>query len=184
MKKLLVLVIAFMIFGRSMEAQNQARREKVLIAYFSWSGNTRTVARFIHEKTGGELFEIVTVDPYPTDFNACVTQAERELKELHRPPLATKVNNLDSYDVIFLGYPSWFYTIPRAVAVFLESYNFRGKTIIPFSTHEGGGLSNSIRDINKLCPNSTLLEAIVIRGTQAGRSQADVDRWLRKIGMI
>jgi flavodoxin len=142
------------------------------------------MAEDINRKVGGDIFEIVTVNLYPKEFNACVEQAEREKEANYRPALANRINNMDTYDVIFLGYPSWFYTIPMAVATFLESYNLRGKTIVPFSTHGGGGLSGSIRDITRLCPGSTILEAIAIRDSRAKNSGADVDRWLRKLAFI
>jgi len=161
------------------------KENKILVAYFSRTGNTEVIANLIHESVGGDIFKIVTVDPYPTDYNACVEQARKELESNYRPKLATRVENMESYDVIFLGYPNWCGTMPMAVFTFLEEYNFSGKTIIPFCTHEGSGLGNSVRDIARLCPNSTLLDGLAIRGSnvRSAQTQKDVADWLRKIGM-
>jgi flavodoxin len=98
--------------------------------------------------------------------------------------LAAKVENINSYDVVFVGYPDWWGTMPMAVFTFLEEYNFSGKTIVPFCTHEGSGLGRSVEDIRKLCPQSTIVEGLAVRGSSVKNAQNDVSDWLRKIGMI
>jgi flavodoxin len=108
-----------------------SKTKNILIAYFSHSGNTQVIANQIYESVGGDIFKIVTVDPYPTNYNAVVNLAKQEQKNDYRPELATKVENMDSYDVIFVGYPNWWATMPMAVFTFLEEYDFAGKTIIP-----------------------------------------------------
>lgn len=158
--------------------------KKVLVAYFSHSGNTRVIANQIHKIVGGDTFEIVTVNSYPTDYNACVEQASKELKENYRPQLATEVKNMESYDIVFVGYPNWWGTMPMAVFSFLEKYNLSGKTIIPFCTHEGSRLGQSVSDITKLCSKSTILEGIAIRGSSVKTAENDVSQWLKKIGII
>jgi len=162
---------------------SDAEEEKILVAYFSHSGNTRVIANQIHEKVGGDIFEIVTVNPYPKDYDAVVDQAKQEQEDDYRPELATEVENMDSYDVVFIGYPNWWGTMPMPVFTFLEEYKFSGKTIIPFCTHEGSGLGRSVEDITELCPQSTILDGLAIRGSNVETAQDDVSEWLREIGM-
>jgi flavodoxin len=166
------------------QTQMDSARKKILIAYFSRSGNTREIANQIQENVGGDLFEIVTVDPYPADYNGTVDQAKREQENNYRPKLTAEVKNMDSYDVVFVGYPNWWGTMPMAVFTFLEGYNFSGKTIIPFSTHEGSRLGRSVNDIRELCPQATILDGLAIRGSDAKNARNDVAAWLRKLGMI
>ncbi|MCC5465126.1 flavodoxin [Pelosinus baikalensis] len=166
------------------QKQMDSTRKKILIAYFSRTSNTREIANQIHENVGGDLFEIVTVNPYPADYNGTVDQAKREQENNSRPKLTAEVKNMDSYDVVFVGYPNWWGTMPMAVFTFWEGYNFSGKTIIPFSTHEGSGLGRSVNDIRALCPQATILDGLAIRGSDAKNARNDVSAWLRKLGMI
>lgn len=135
------------------------------------------------EKVGGDIFEIVTVNPYPTDYDSVVDQTKQEQEDNYRPQLKTKVENMDSYDVVFIGYPNWWGTMPMPVFTFLEEYDFSGKTIIPFCTHEGSGLGRSVEDITELCPQSTILDGLAIRGSSVKTAQDDVSEWLREIRM-
>jgi flavodoxin len=155
----------------------------ILVAYFSHSGNTRMIANRIHENIGGDMFEIASVDPYPHDYDEVVAQARKELNEDYKPKLKTKVENMGLYNVIFVGYPNWWGTIPRPVATFLSGYDLSGKTIVPFCTHEGSGLGHSATDIKELCPQSTLLEGLPIRGSYVKNAQNEVSEWLHKIEM-
>ncbi|SFR16592.1 flavodoxin [Desulfoscipio geothermicus] len=161
-----------------------SKTKNILVAYFSHSGNTQVIANQIYESVGGDIFKIVTVDPYPTNYNAVVNLAKQEQKNDYRPELATKVENMDSYDVIFVGYPNWWATMPMAVFTFLEEYDFAGKTIIPFCTHEGSALGRSVDDITKLCPQSTILDGLAIRGRNVTNAKKDVLEWLRELGII
>ncbi len=156
---------------------------KILVAYFSHSGNTRVIANQIHESVGGDTFEILTVDPYPSDYDAVVEQARNELREGYRPKLKTKIENMGQYSVVFVGYPNWWGTIPMPVATFLSEYDFSGKTIVPFCTNEGSGLGRSVADIKELCPRSAILDGLAVRGSYAKEARNDVSEWLRKIGM-
>ena len=165
------------------QTQMDSAPKKILVAYFSHSGNTREIANQIHEKVGGDIFEIVTVNPYPADYDSVVDQAKQEQEDNYRPELATEVENMDSYDVVFVGYPNWWGTMPMPVFTFLEEYDFSGKTIIPFCTHEGSGLGRSVEDITDLCPQSTILDGLAIRGSSVETAQGDVSEWLREIGM-
>lgn len=155
----------------------------ILIAYFSHTGNTRTIANQIHDVAGGDLFEIKTVDPYPEEYEAVVEIAKKELNEGYKPPLATHVENIDSYDVIFLGYPNWWGTMPMAVETFLTEHDLSGKTVIPFCTHNGSGLGSSVIDIKNLCPEATLLEGLAVRGSAVKDAQSQVAEWIGTLGI-
>ena len=157
--------------------------KKILVAYFSHSGNTREIANQIHENVGGSIFEIVTVNPYPSNYDEVVKQAKQEQESGYKPTLKTKIENIESYDVIFIGYPNWCGTIPRLVAAFLSEYHFSGKTIVPFCTHEGSSLGRSITDSNKLCPQSTMLDCLAVRGRNVKNAQNEVSEWRHELEM-
>lgn len=171
---------------------------KILIAYYSRKGNnyaggrivnlpvgnTEIIAKKISVLTGGDLFEIKTVQSYPDDYTEATEVAKDELKENARPELSEKIDNLNSYEVIFLGYPSWWGTMPMPVFTFLESCDFSGKTIMPFCTHEGSGLGRSEQDIKKLCKNTNVLPGIAVRGSSVANADREVVYWLKKSGMI
>ena len=129
------------------------------------------------------MSQIKTVKSYPEDYTETTNVAQEELRKNSRPELTEIVDNMDSYDVIYIGYPNWYGTMPMAVFTFLESYDFSGKTIIPYCTHEGSGLGQSVRDIKKLCPNSRVLDGLAIKGGSVNRNQNDVSAWLHKLGI-
>ncbi|AEH51544.1 flavodoxin [Pseudothermotoga thermarum] len=172
--------------------------KKSLIAYFSrkgdnWFkgkivtlevGNTEIVARKIKEITGGDLFEIKTVKQYPKDYYETVEIAKEEKKQNARPELINKLENISQYEVIFLGYPNWWGTMPMAVFTFLESYDFSGKIIAPFCTHEGGGLGTSERDIRKLCPSAVVLPGLAIRGSRVYNADKVILDWLKELKLL
>lgn len=151
----------------------------ILIAYFSYSGNSRRVAELIQEKTGGDIFRIETINPYPTDYNAVVDQAKKEQEYNYRPKLTAQVDDVGEYDVVFVGYPNWWITMPMAVFTFLEEYDLSGKMVIPFCTHRGSGLGQSVDDIKELCPNSIIIEGLEIMDDEEFEQQ--IDNWLNKI---
>ena len=169
--------------------------KKCLIAYFSRRGqnysngrivdlkvgNTEIVAKMIRKKTGGDLFQIDTVSAYPKDYTETTEVAKSELRSKARPKLTGQVENMATYDVIFLGYPNWWGTPPMAVFTFLESYDFSGKTIVPFCTHEGSGMGHSEEDIAKACPKTTILEGLAIHGSQSSFADAEVSSWIDKL---
>ena len=155
--------------------------KKILVAYFSHSGNTREIANQIHKSVGGDIFEIQSVKPYPHDYDAVVQQARQELDSGYRPGLKTKAENITSYDLVFVGYPVWWGTFPAPVKTYLSEYDFSGKTIIPFCTHEGSGMGRSAADILKLCPKSTVLEGVAIRGSAVKTEHRKISEWLKKI---
>lgn len=172
---------------------------RILVTYFSRTGenysvgyiekgNTHIIADMIAEQTGGDTFEISTVTPYPDDYDECTDIAQQERNENARPELAESLDNLDDYDVVFIGYPIWWSDMPMAVYTFLESYDFAGKTIVPFCTHEGSGLSSTEESIAAACPDAEILDGLSIRGSVAQNSQEEaaeaVAEWLRQTGFI
>jgi flavodoxin len=165
-------------------AQNQSGARKILVAYFSWGGNTRIIAESVCQAVGGDIFEIKTVNIYPKEYRLVTDVARQEQETKARPALAASVNGMDSYDTVFLGYPNWWGTIPMALFTFLEAYDFTGKTIIPFCTHEGSALGRSVAEIRQLCPGATVLDGLAIRGGKVDRAQIDVQNWLRSLGVV
>ena len=165
-------------------AETGSGGKKILIAYYSRTGNTREIAHQIQKIAGGDLFEILPVQPYPKDYDEAVAQAKREQQAGARPKLKTRVKNIESYPIFFVGYPNWWGTMPMPLFTFLSDYNFSGKTIVPFCTHEGSRLGESVEDIRELCPQSTILEGLAVRGGGVKKAQNEVSGWLRKIGMI
>jgi flavodoxin len=153
--------------------------ENILIAYFSYSGNSKRAAELIQEKTGGDIFRIETVSPYPTNYNEVVDMAKMEQEYDSRPKIIAQVNCMEAYDVVFIGYPNWWITMPMAVFTFLEEYDFSGKMMIPFCTHRGSGLGGSVDDIMQLCPNSIIKEGLEIMDDEELDQQ--IDAWLDRI---
>ena len=143
-------------------------------------GNTEVVAKKIQSLTGSDLFEIDTVKPYPNDYTETTNVAKDEKRGNARPKLTATVENIDSYDIIYLGYPNWWGTFPMVVFTFLESYDFSGKTIIPFCTHEGSGIGSSERDIKKLCPEAKVMSGLAIRGGSVNSADSIIKSWLLK----
>ena len=170
---------------------------KGLIAYFSRkgnnylegrivnlpTGNTAVIAKKIQEITGSDIFIIKTVRSYPEDYTETTDVAGEEKKQNARPELTEKVEDMDSYDVIYLGYPNWWGTMPMALFTFLESYDFSGKTIAPFCTNEGSGMGSSERDIKELCPTAKVLSGLAIRGSSVDKADKDVANWLKKLDL-
>ena len=171
-------------FGVNSAAQNKSAQKKVLIAYFSRSGNTRTLANQIKDITNGDIFEIQMSKAYPEEYSACTEVAKRDKETNARPELKAKVHNLDTYDVVFIGYPNWWGTLPMALFTFLEGKDFNGKTVVPFCTHEGSGLGRGPNDIRRVCVGATVLDGLAIRGSRASRAQEDVTDWLNALKFI
>ena len=132
----------------------------------------------IAEQTGGALFKVETVTPYPEDYDETVDIAREEQDNNARPELSTHVEDMSRYDVIYLGYPNWWGTMPQAMFTFLEEYDFSGKTIIPFCTHGGSALGRSEEDIAELVPDARLLSGLAVSGSRVDDAQADVEEWL------
>ena len=135
------------------EENNNVNTEnpKILIAYYSYSGNTKEVAEAIHERTGGDLFEIKTEGSYPDEYRPMTQQAKKEIQDGYRPKLTTSVADISQYDIVFVGSPNWWGTITPQVSSFLENYDLSGKTVVPFITHGGGGVQNTVTDMAAQC---------------------------------
>lgn len=175
------------------------KNKKCLIAYFSRKGNnyvngkiidlpvgnTELVANLIHEKVGSELFSIETVDSYPEDYTKTTEIAQNQLRNKSRPEITKTVSKMQDYDVIFLGYPNWWGTMPMAVWTFLESYDFSAKIIVPFCTHEGSGMGHSEQDIKKICTGAKVLAGLPLKGVYVQSAtvaelKKDLCNWLDK----
>lgn len=174
-------VISLLLTNKESQAQNN---RKMLVAYFSQSGNTEEVANQIKKMSGADIFQIIPAKPYPNEYQAIVDQAKKEINEGYQPVLKTQPDDLKQYDVIFVGSPCWWGTIAPPVATFLANNDLAGKTIVPFMTHEGSRMGHSVADIKKLCPNSTVLEGLPIRGSQAKEASRDIMAWLKGMKMI
>ena len=169
--------------------------KKCLVAYFSRKGqnyvsgrivdlkvgNAEVVANMIQKIVGGDMFHIESVTAYPKDYTETTEVAKKELRAKARPKLTEQVKDIEAYDVIFLGYPNWWGTMPMPVYTFLESYEFSGKRIVPFCTHEGSGMGHSEKEIAKACPNATVLEGIAIQGARASSAESKVASWIDKL---
>lgn len=146
-------------------------------------GNMQYLAEFIAEETGGDLFQIITEKEYPVEYRATTDLASVEQKNNERPALTSHVEDMDQYDVIFLGYPNWWGTLPQAVMTFLEEYDFTGKTIVPFCSHGGSRLGRGPQDIASLCPGAEILDGLAVSGSAVSGAQADVQEWLNGLSL-
>ncbi|ACI19752.1 flavodoxin [Dictyoglomus thermophilum] len=153
----------------------------ILIIYYSWSGNTRKIAHIIQKEVGGDMVEIIPENPYPSSYNATVEQAKKEIKMDYKPPIKTKIEDIEKYDIIFVGTPNWWSTIAPPVATFLTQHNLLGKTIIPFITHGGGGQGRVVSDIKRLCPESKVLEPLSIYEGGSTDLREKILEWLKKL---
>lgn len=187
MKKKIFCTALVLVFLSASTAFSQTSNseEKILIAYYSLrNGNTRIAAEHIQKNVGGDVFRIETVQSYPSEYRAVTAQAKKEFDTGAWPDLKTQVKNFEKYNVIYLGLSNWWGIIVPAVMRFLSTYDFSGKTIIPFITHEGSRMGESEADIKKLAPKAQLLPGIAIRGRSVNDAGADVENWLRKIGKL
>ena len=155
----------------------------VLIAYFSWSGNTEQVAQIIRGETGGDLFEIAPATPYTDDYNELLDIAQQEQADSARPELAGQVEDWDRYDTVFVGYPNWWNDAPMAVYTFLESYDWSGKTLVPFNTSASGGFGRSLSGLEESAAGASILDGISFTERTLGDAQSEVAAWLDELGL-
>ena len=158
--------------------------KKMLVAYFSHTGNTRAIAGMIQEATGADIYEIVPANPYPAAYGDVLARGRQELNDNMMPKLKSEVPSLAPYDVIFVGSPNWFSTIALPVMTFLSGRDFTGKTIVPFMTHGGGGMGKGVQDVKRLAPGATLLEGRAFRGDAVADAGEDVRAWLRELRLV
>ena len=159
--------------------------KKALIIFYSWSGNTRGVAKEIQSQTGFDTIELELVKPYSTDYNTVLNEAQRDQHNQARPALKTKIDSKKwaEYDTIIIGYPNWWASIPMPIATLLESYDFNGKTILPFCSHGGGRFGQSITAISKLAPKAKIGSGLSIHYSGGSSLSKDVEKWLNKNGV-
>lgn len=180
-------------------------KANILITYFTWAdnthienpddidvdastsasvlapGNVALMAQWIQEETDGEMFSIVVDEPYSSDYDECLERASDEKAQNARPGLKNHLNNIDDYDVVFLGFPNWWYTCPMAIFSFIEEYDLSNKTIIPFVSHGTGGFANTITDLKDALPNNIFIDPIGIEREDLKDSQDEVKQWIRNI---
>ena len=159
-------------------APSAAADSSTLIAYFSWSGNTAQMAQMIADETGGTLFEIQPATPYTEDYDTLLDVAQQEQAENARPALAAQVEDWDSYDVVFVGYPDWWGDAPMLIYSFLEAYDWQGKTLIPFCTSGGSGFGRSLDQLADSAPGAEILEGLHINGDSVADAADEVASWI------
>jgi len=167
---------------------------KVLIVYLSRTNNTKTIAEIIHKNAGGTLVALELEKPYPENYRATVEQVVKENETGYLPPLKTKIDSIQKYDVVFVGFPTWGMKLPPPMKSFLKQYDLSGKTIVPFNTNDGYGIGSSFDTVKELCPKSKILDGFSIRGGTDSDGQArftkvenakdaetKVKKWLQEI---
>ena len=147
-------------------------------------GNTEKAAGMLADLPGGELYKIQQARPYSEDYSACTAEAKADLRANARPEVLNLPDDLDAYDEIYLGYPNYWGTMPMAVYTFLENYDLSGKTIHPFCTHEGSGLSRTERDIQKAAPGAVVTPGLAIHGSGVDGAKDAIARWVKENGSV
>lgn len=156
---------------------------KILVAYFSWGGTTRRMAQQIAEQTGGTLFEIEPVNPYPTEYTRCTEVALEERDSDARPAIKGSVEDMDSYDIVFIGCPVWWHTAPMIINTFTESYDFKGKTVVPFCTYASTYRDETLQKIVTLTPDASHLSGLGLTGSGVANAN-NVAEWLKEIKIV
>lgn len=155
---------------------------KILVAYFSWGGTTQRMAQEIVRQTGADIFRIEPVVPYPTDYTECTEVAQEEKNSNARPAIADEVENWNDYDTVFIGCPVWWWTTPMIICTFAESYDFEGKTVVPFCTYASTYRDETLARIVELTPDA---EHLTGEGLTSGRiNEQNISSWLKEIGII
>ena len=143
-------------------------------------GNTEKVAEMLADLTGGELYKIEQAEPYSDDYKTCVAQAREDWQKSARPAVLDLPDDLDAYDEIYLGYPNYCSTMPMVVYTFLDHYDFTGKTIHPFCTHEGSGLSDTKNDIRKAAHGAAVTKGLAIHGSHVDEAKSALAPWVEE----
>ena len=143
-------------------------------------GNTEVIANYIQEFTDADLFKMDPLNDYPEDYMECTVVAQEELKDDARPELKEYIEDISDYDVIYIGFPNWWSTMPMPVWTQLEKLDFEGKTIKPFVTHEGSGFGKSLNDLKKLCPGANIEDGLSIQGSFVSSSKEKVMHWVKR----
>ena len=199
---LLAFVLLISACSSSQDKQSNTKTDttlnptRILIVYLSRTNNTKTIAEIIQKNAGGKLVTLELQKPYPENYRATVEQVVHENETGYLPPLKTKIDSIQKYDVVFVGFPTWGMKLPPPMKSFLKQYNLSGKTIVPFNTNDGYGIGSSFETVKELCPKSKILEGFTIQGgvengearlgKEENRREAEikVKEWLQKIKLI
>lgn len=202
-KKVLVLIIVLVVFvligggiylftkdsGENNENapvnnnDNEADELSTLVVYFSNSGNTEILANFIHNYVGGDIVALEPTVAYPEDYNNLLDVAQEEQQSDARPEFNDLNIDIDDYDTIFIGYPNWWGDMPMIIYTFFDTYDLSGKTIAPFNTSGGSGLSRTVGTIRELEPNATVTEGFTVLGDDVDNAMSDVEEWIDSLGL-
>jgi flavodoxin len=171
--------------------------DKLLIVYLSRTNNTKTIAEIIHNNVGGTIVALELEKPYPKNYRETVQQVVKENEIGYLPPLKTRIDSIQNYDVVFVGFPTWGMKLPPPMKSFLHQYDLSGKTIVPFNTNDGYGIGSSFETVKELCPNSKMLEGFTTKGgvdtdgqpllmkdEKRKEAEKEVKQWLQKIQVI
>ncbi|WP_404986228.1 flavodoxin family protein [Chryseobacterium sp. M5] len=179
------------------KAQKLTSDKNILIVYLSRTNNTKAVAEIIQKNVGGKLVALELENPYPEDYRKTVDQVSMEQRTGFLPPLKTKIDSIEKYDVVFVGFPTWGMKIPPPMTSFLKQYDLSGKTVIPFNTNAGYGVGSSFETVKEMCSGTTILEGftikggvekegvlLVIEGDKKKEVEVLVKDWLKKINLL
>ena len=192
---ILFCVTVLCIISGCSNAQSMSSK-KVLIVYLSRTNNTKAIAEIIQKNVGGTLVALELEKPYPEDYRTTVDQVVKENETGYLPPLKTKIDSIEKYDVVFVGFPTWGMKLPPPIKSFLHQYDLSGKAVVPFNTNDGYGIGSSFETVKELCPKSTIPEGFSIKGgvengqarlsKDENRKEAEtkVKKWLQKIKLI
>lgn len=178
------------------QAQQPIANKKVLIVYLSRTNNTKAIAEIIHANVGGQLVALELEKPYPADYKTIVEQVANENERDYLPALKTKINGMEKYDTVFIGFPTWGMKLPPPIKTFLKKYNLSGKTLIPFNTNAGYGIGSSFETIKELCQTSKILKGfqmqggierdgklLVIKREEQKEAETKVKKWLNGLSI-
>lgn len=168
----------------SNETNQNENSANSLVVYFSWSGNTENVAEAIAEQTGSDIFKIIPETPYSDDYNTVIDVAQSEQRSNARPSISGSISNIEQYDVIYVGFPNWWGDMPMILYTFFDTYDLSGKTVAPFCTSGGSGLSDTVNTIKELEPSADVLNGLHIGSGSASNPDNAVSKWLTELGLI
>jgi flavodoxin len=198
MKKVIFcfLLICFCMMSAFTRGQTISTK-KILIVYLSRTNNTKAIAEIIQSYVGGKLVALELQKPYPENYRQTVQQVVNENETGYLPPLKTKIDSIDKYDIVFIGFPTWDMKMPPPMKSFLKQYDLSGKTIVPFNTNAGYGIGSTFQTARELCPDSTVLEGFsikggierdgvyfVMEGAKEKQAQDEIKKWLHKINLL
>ena len=196
MKKTIIVLVSLCIMSAYSNGQTISPK-KILIVYLSRTNNTKAIAEIIHSYVGGKSVSLELQKPYPENYRQTVQQVVNENETGYLPPLKPKIDSVEKYDFVFVGFPTWDMQMPPPMKSFLHQYDFTGKTIIPFNTNAGYGVGSGFETVKELCPSSKVLEGFstkggierdgiyfVMQGAKQKQAQDEIREWLQKIRFL